>query len=99
MFDKWRYGEWRYIGYAELFNKIDPNKTITHVVHFYVRDKNEKKRKTEIWPREPYLENWAYYNTKVVPWLEGGDMWKPVSHPVAVKGTLINHLTKSPQTP
>ena len=75
-----------------------PQKTVS-VVHFYIRDKNEKKRKVDKRPHDPYWTNWPYYNTETLPWLEGGDMWKPVSHPVAVKGTLINHLTKSPQTP
>jgi hypothetical protein len=95
MFDKWRYGKWRYIGYTELSNKKEPDKT-TSVVHFYIRDKNEKIRKAEKVPYDPFWTSWTWYNINIVPWLEGGDMWKPVCHPVAVKGTLINHLTQQP---
>jgi hypothetical protein len=88
------YGKWGYLGYTEMQYCDGDGKTVG-IVHFYARDKNQKKRKAVYKPEFIKLSSIIYHEKEIVPWLEGGDMWKPILHPVAVKGTIINHLTKT----
>jgi hypothetical protein len=98
MFDTWRYGKWRYIGYSDLVYKSGTKKDqYADTIHFYVRDKNEKIRRIDYSGHSIKNEAHEFYNQMIVPWLEGGDMWKPVCHPIATKGTIINYVGNQPK--
>lgn len=99
------YGKWEYLGWTQLHDvrhgEQCTKENETAVVHYYARVKNQKKRKVTFstGSASPWMIRSGWYNRSVVPWLEGGDMWKPIQHPVAVRGTLINYLSNKPGTP
>lgn len=100
----WQGRRWEYLGHSQLVryaaaDKEKKNPEKAGVLHFYAWVNNQKKRKVEYSDGNSILKAGNYYQRAIVPWLEGADMWKPIDHPVAVRGTLINHisnLTKQP---
>lgn len=92
------YSEWKYI-YISGSNKGKNGDA--GVMHFYIWKNNDKIRKTR-WSQINYLcdEKWTKgvqrYATEIIPWLEGADLWKPIQHPIATQGTVINYAGNQP---
>ena len=91
----WRNRKWVYLGYTQLWADVGkPTERTVCSVHFYAWGNNLKKRKWIIQGgpsyTESFLRNQPWYGTKVIPWLNGGDMWKPIQTPIAIAGNLID---------
>ena len=95
----WRGRKWVYLGQSELqhysiANDTKEKKNIEKAfVHFYAWQNNMKCRKYEF----PYSRDWQqtlekseWYHYELIPWLAGGDIWKPIKRPIAVQGNLVN---------
>lgn len=98
----WKGRRWVYLGYTEVgyvYTEDAPRKKgkkgTAGTMHFWAWANNMKHRKYT-WEvvHEPCTINWYKrlpgYQTTIIPWLEGGDIWKPIQHPIAVQGDLIN---------
>lgn len=93
----WRGRKWVYLGQTGL-NIVYTNKTTNEevdqkecFVHFYAWQNNMKKRKYKYGgPDSSTFEKDPWFHKHMMPWLEGGDMWKPISKPIAVQGNLVN---------
>jgi hypothetical protein len=93
----WRGRKWVYLGQTSLilsYTNRDTNVEVRKadcMVHFYAWQNNMKKRKYKYAGPDPdTFERDQWYHKNVVPWLEGGDIWKPIAKPIAVQGNLVN---------
>lgn len=91
--DWWRGRKWVYLGFSEL-TATKQQKTIDiGVVHFWMWQNNNKIRKFDFQSTNYSLSSfkaWNWYQKSMIPWLEGGDIWEPISTPIAVQGNLVN---------
>ena len=95
----WRGRKWVYLGqtalevvYTDRKTKKEVRPRTEQIVHFYAWQNNMKKRKFTVSGGESlsHFKNDVWYDKNMVPWLEGGDIWKPISKPIAVQGNLVN---------
>ena len=92
----WRGRKWVYLGQTELHyegDKTGKKLQYAGVVHFWAWQNNMKVRKWKYvgqcsFDRLSIHDEW--YNKNIAPWLEGADMWKPITKPIAVTGTLVD---------
>lgn len=88
----WRGRKWVYLGQSELVwvEGEDKGKPSGTILHFYAWQNNMKVRKITCSDNTDNCKRRPWWHRDIVPWLEGGDIWKPISRPIAVQGNLVN---------
>ena len=100
----WRGRKWVYLGQTKL-NLVTYNANIkdekgnpsvinteVEIIQFYAWQNSMKCRKFVISENDTMarFKKDVWYHEHIVPWLEGGDIWKPIKRPIAVQGNLVN---------
>ena len=79
---------WVYLGCNTLFYSDYVEKGYAATVHFYIRNGDQSKRKVEIATVFEYtrrnIVHSQWYQENVVPWLNGGNLWKPIRSPLGI---------------